>query len=260
MREKNKMLLKDRHYEEIYPRPLSDEPVVISSPVIAPEYVDIVGEYVSLEPQNAERHGDELFNASHNSSKALAIWDYLTYGPWPDVESYKTVLRTQSESFDPIFYAIRSHKTGCVCGQISFLDIQPQNGVIEIGHIWFSPDFQRTEGATEALYLALNYAMSVLGYRRMQWRCNALNKKSRAAAKRLGFRFEGIFYNHMTFKGQNRDTAWYSILDDEWPEVKNNISTWLKPENFDQNGEPRTSLSEVMEVRMPSIRYIEQGY
>jgi RimJ/RimL family protein N-acetyltransferase len=143
---------------------------------------------------------------------------------------------------------------GKACGQTSFLDIQPEHGVIEVGSIWFSLTLQRTRSATEAMYLMLRYAMDDLGYRRMQWRCNALNAASRAAARRLGFRFEGIFYNHMIFKGRNRDTAWYSILDDEWPEVRKIMERWLAPSNFDQDGKANTSLAALMEERGPSRR------
>src|SRR5215475_5021270 len=131
---------------------------------------------------------------------------------------------------------------------------QPENGVIEIGSIWFGLTLRRTRGATEALYLMLRHAMDDLGYRRMQWRCNALNAASRAAARRLGFRFEGIFYNHMSFKGRNRDTAWYSILDDEWPQVRALLEQWLSPSNFDQEGTARTSLAALMGQRGPSRR------
>ena len=151
-------------------------------------------------------------------------------------------------------YVDRPAEGGKACGQASFLDIQPENGVIEIGSIWFGLSFRRTRGATEALYLMLRYAMDDLGYRRMQWRCNALNAASRAAARRLGFRFEGIFYNHMIFKGRNRDTAWYSILDDEWPEVRDIIEQWLAPGNFARDGAARTSLTALMAQRGPSRR------
>jgi len=124
----------------------------------------------------------------------------------------------------------------------------------EIGSIWFGLTLRRTRSATESIYLMLRYAMDDLGYRRMQWRCNALNAASRVAARRLGFRFEGIFYNHMIFKGRNRDTAWYSILDDEWPEVRKIMERWLAPSNFDQDGMAKTSLAALMEKRGPSRR------
>jgi len=242
------------NFEQIYPRPLSGAPVTVPPPALVPARAALKGRYVTLEPQDPEKHAEELYISSHSTPDGYAIWDYLAYGPWPDVESYKVTLRSQSASFDPIFYSIRSHETGRVCGQASFLDIHAINGVTEIGHIWFAPELQRTSGATEALFLMLCYAMDDLGYRRMQWRCNALNAKSRAAARRLGFRFEGIFYNNLIFKGMNRDTAWYSILDDEWSEVREKISLWLAPENFEENGEVKSSLSGMMRERRPSLR------
>lgn len=240
--------------EQHFPRPLSDVDVVTPPPALVPSRIPLVGDYVTLEPQNAERHGDELYVAGHSSEDALKIWDYMTYGPWGNVESYRHTLRTQSSSFDPIFFTIRSNTTGLACGQASFLDINAQNGVIEIGHIWFGTALQKTPGGTEALFLMLQYAMGDLGYRRMQWRCNALNQRSRNAAKRLGFRFEGIFYNHLIFKGKNRDTAWYSILDDEWPEVREIVTGWLSSTNFDSTKTAKTSLSEMMQKRSESSR------
>ncbi|OED39370.1 hypothetical protein AB833_15670 [Chromatiales bacterium (ex Bugula neritina AB1)] len=245
-------------YEAIYPRPLSGDTVAVPPPALLPARIPLPGADVTLEPMDAAKHAADLYQASHGSEEALRIWDYLTYGPWPDLPSYQSYLRGQSASFDPVFYAIRSNKTGKCCGQASFLDNHAQNGVTEIGHIWFGPELQRTRGATEALFLMLKYAMSDLGYRRMQWRCNALNEKSRGAAKRLGFRFEGIFYNSLIFKGMNRDTAWYSILDDEWPEVKNKIESWLAPENFDASGAPLLSLRQLMEDRSPSTRRVDE--
>jgi RimJ/RimL family protein N-acetyltransferase len=146
-------------------------------------------------------------------------------------------------ALDRAFYAFCDPVTGQAVGMATYLDIQPKAGVIEIGAIWFAPDVARTRRATESLFLMLCYAMDDLGYRRMQWRCNALNTKSRAAAKRLGFRFEGIWFNHMVVKGRNRDTAWYSILDTEWPAIRQRIETWLDPVNFDAAGMQRRSLS-----------------
>ncbi len=235
--------------EQIYPRPLSGAQVAVLPPALVPGREPLVGKLVTLEPQHAAMHAAELFEAGHGSEEALRIWDYLTYGPWPDVSSYEATLRAQSSSFDPVFYTIRSNESNRACGQASFLDINAQNGVIEIGHIWFSPELQKTAAGTEVLYLLLCHAMDDLGYRRMQWRCNSLNEKSRNAARRLGFRFEGIFYNHLIFKGKNRDTAWYSILGDEWPQVKGIINSWLAPENFSEDRSPKTSLTELMSHR-----------
>ena len=208
-------------------------------------------------PQDAARHAADLFAAGHESDEALRIWDYLAYGPWASLDDYRATLRAQSASFDPIFYAVRPLDSERFEGQASYLDIDPPMGVIEIGHIWFGPRLARTRAATEALFLMIRHALDDLGYRRMHWRCNSQNEKSRQAARRLGFRFEGIFYNHMIFKGRNRDTAWYSILDDEWPEVRGILETWLDGANFDADGRARTSLYESMRQRRPVSRGVE---
>ena len=244
----------DSLHEEIFPRPLSGARIDVPPPALVPPRLTISGEHVTLEPLDPDRHAKELFEAGHSDEEALHIWDYMRYGPWPDLASYKTALRQQSASLDTIFYAIRPHEAAKVCGQASFLDIHPQDGVIEIGHIWFSPQLRRTRAATEALFLLLCQAMDDLGYRRMQWRCNALNENSRNAARRLGFRFEGICHNNLIFKGMNRDTAWYSILDNEWPEVRELIATWLSPDNFDPSGTAKSSLSQAMKQRQPGPR------
>jgi RimJ/RimL family protein N-acetyltransferase len=212
------------------------------------------GRYVELIAQDAAQHAADLYAAGHESEQALKTWDYLAYGPWASVEDYSATMRAQSATFDTIFYALRPLDSKRFEGQSSYLDINPQMGVIEIGHIWFGKGLVRTRAATEALYLMIRHAMDDLGYRRMHWRCNSLNEKSRQAARRLGFRFEGIFYNHMIFKGRNRDTAWYSILDDEWPEVGGILEAWLDEGNFNHQGEARTSLFEMMSQRAPSSR------
>jgi RimJ/RimL family protein N-acetyltransferase len=142
-----------------------------------------------------------------------------------------------------VFFAICDALTGEVFGMAAYWDSQPAFGVTEIAAVWFAPAFQRTSGATEAMYLMLAHAIDDLGYRRVQWRCNALNVKSRAAARRLGFRFEGIFFGNMVVKGRNRDTAWYSILDSEWPPIRASIAAWLDPANFDPAGRQRQALA-----------------
>jgi len=212
------------------------------------------GRYVELIAQDAAQHAADLYAAGHESEQALKTWDYLAYGPWSSVEDYSATMRAQSATFDTIFYALRPLDSKRFAGQSSYLDINPQMGVIEIGHIWFGKGLVRTRAATEALYLMIRHAMDDLDYRRMHWRCNSLNEKSRQAARRLGFRFEGIFCNHMIFKGRNRDTAWYSILDDEWPEVRGILEAWLDEGNFNHQGEARTSLFEMMSQRAPSSR------
>ncbi|MEM6463472.1 MAG: GNAT family protein [Pseudomonadota bacterium] len=236
-------------HEELYRRPLSGAPLKTWPKALVPPRKLLSGEWVTLEPQDASRHAHELFDATHQGEEADRIWDYMKYGPWTDFAAYEATLRQQSASLDPIFYAVRDHAIGTACGQAAFLDIRAEHGAIEIGHIWFSTALQRTRAATQALFLLLCHAMDDLGYRRMQWRCNALNAKSRAAARRLGFHFEGIIYNHVIIKGMNRDTACYSILDNEWPETRNLIAEWLKPANFDGDGKARSSLSELMAER-----------
>lgn len=235
--------------EQCYPRPLSDAPVTELPSSLVPSRSDIRGRYVELIPQNAGVHAADLYAAGHDNDDALRIWDYMNYGPWPSVEAYEATLRSQTSSFDTIFFTIRSLETGKISGQTSFLDINPLMGVIEIGHIWFSPELQRTRAATEALYLMIKHAMDDLKYRRMEWRCNAKNNKSRLAAGRFGYRFEGVFYNHMISKGKNRDTAWYSILDNEWPEAREILERWLDEANFDEEGTAKTSLREQMQKR-----------
>ena len=240
--------------ESPFPRTVTGAKVERLPSAMMPSRSVISGRYVQLEPLSAGRHAAELYGASHGSEEALRIWTYLPTGPWPSLEAYTAALREQSAAFDRVFYALRPGEGGPVAGQASYLDIHPQNGVIEIGSIWFGSTLRRTRAATEALYLLIRYAMDDLGYRRMQWRCNALNAKSRSAARRLGFRFEGVFHNHLIFKGRNRDTAWYSILDDEWPEVRDLIAAWLEDFNFDGAGRARTSLADTMRDRRPSRR------
>lgn len=244
----------DPPLEQPYPRPLSGAPVENPPPALIPSRAPLRGRHVELVAQNAALHAADLFAAGHESEQALRTWDYLAYGPWASVEDYRAILRRQSAAFDTIFYALRPLDQQRFEGQTSYLDIDPLMGVIEIGHIWFGPRLARTRAATEALYLMIRHAMDDLGYRRLHWRCNSLNEKSRQAARRLGFRFEGVFYNHMMFKGKNRDTAWYSILDDEWPEVRGILESWLEDANFDDNDQARSSLFEMMSDRSPSRR------
>lgn len=240
--------------ENPYPRPLSGEHVDRLPSARIPSRAPLKGKHVELVAQDAALHADDLYDAGHGSDAALRIWDYLPEGPWADKTEYRAKIRQQSATLDRIYYAIRPLTSERFCGQSTFMDIDAQSGVIEIGYIWFGLELQGTTAATESLYLMIRHAMDDLGYRRMQWRCNALNGKSRQAARRLGFRFEGVFYNHMIFKGKNRDTAWYSILDDEWPEVRQILEAWLDDSNFNENGSAKTSLYETMMNRAPGRR------
>ena len=223
-------------------RRINNDPVTLP-PAMMPARSVLTGNMVRLEPIDPARHTAALYRAGHATEAARQSWAFLPWGPFPSEGAMQAQLRDFAAAQDRVFYAICDLATGEAVGKATYLDIQPTSGVIEIGGIWFAPGFARSRGATEALFLMLSYAMDDLGYRRMQWRCNALNEKSRAAARRLGYRFEGIWFNHMIVKERNRDTAWYSILDIEWPAVRTAIKTWLDPENFDAAGLQRRSLS-----------------
>jgi RimJ/RimL family protein N-acetyltransferase len=208
----------------------------------APEPRQLQGTLVLLEPLDPDRHSKPLYEVSHETDEAKRIWTYLPDGPFEDFASFDKWIRRIVVERDRLFFSFRDKDTDRLGGLATYLDIRPEMGSIEVGYIWFAPFLQRTRQATEALFLMLSYAFDELQYRRMQWRCNALNDKSRAAALRLGFTFEGIFYQHMVVKGCNRDTAWYSILDHEWPRIRRNFERWLAPSNFDAEGRQVESL------------------
>jgi RimJ/RimL family protein N-acetyltransferase len=235
--------------EAVFSRPVNSNPVNFSTRAF-PERRVLTGSVVQLEPLDPVRHGDALYRAGHDNDAALRSWEYLPWGPFPSEDAMREQFRKFAASPDLVYFAICDRTTSEAFGKATYLDIHPEAGAIEIGGIWFAPKYQRTLAATEAIFLLLAYAMDDLGYRRMQWRCNARNAKSRAAARRLGFRFEGIWFNHMIVKGLNRDTAWYSILDSEWPAVRASIRAWLDAANFNAAGNQQKSLSSMTaEVR-----------
>ena len=187
--------------EQPFPRPLLDRAITNAPSGLVPSRSPLNGRFIRLEPLDPAIHSDDLYQAGHGSANALRIWDYLPHGPWNDPQAFAAHLRVQAADLDQIRFALIPQSTGKASGMASYMDIHPRDGVIEIGGIWFCPGLQRTRAATEALFLLLSYAMDDLRYRRMQWRCNLFNTKSRTAARRLGFRFEGIFYNHQILKG-----------------------------------------------------------
>jgi RimJ/RimL family protein N-acetyltransferase len=170
----------------------------------------------------------------------------MPYGPFTSFEKFNLWLVDIAKKNDPLFYSLINKKNNVVVGLASYLRINQDQGVIEVGHIHFSPNLQRTAMATEIMFLMMLRAFEELGYRRYEWKCDALNEKSRKAALRLGFTFEGIFRQAAIYKGRNRDTAWYSITDSEWPQLKRAFTSWLKPSNFDAQGHQRMSLSEML--------------
>lgn len=224
-------------------RTISGMSVEVPPSCKGPERRPLEGPRVVLEPFEAERHSEGLYSASHQDQEAKRVWTFLPDGPFEQLGSFTQWAMRMTMEPDRLVYAIRDKKADRLGGMAMYLDIRATHGSIEIGYIWFAPFLQRSPQATEALFLMLRHAFDTLLYRRMQWRCNALNEKSRAAAVRLGFTLEGIFYQHMVVKGCNRDTAWYSILDHEWPRLRRNFEYWLAPTNFDDHGRQISSLT-----------------
>ena len=203
----------------------------------------IVGAYCTLEPLSPEAHSTQLFEA-YCQDKTGANWTYLPYGPFQESEYFHAWVVDQSETPDPLFFAVVDTLSQAAVGIVSFMRITPGMGSIEIGHIHFSPKLQGTAAATEALYLMLKHIFN-LGYRRCEWKCNALNEASRNSAIRLGFTFEGVFRQAGVIKGRNRDTAWFSMLNHEWPALDQTFKAWLAPENFSSTGSQKQRLSEL---------------
>lgn len=212
-------------------------------PAQAPEHRILLGERVRLEPVDPGRCAQELFVAGHGHGSEPDVWRYLPYGPFADVGELRGWLDARARSRDPLFLTVIDLATGRAGGVVSFLRPEPAHGSVEIGHIWFGADLQRTPQATEVIFLLASHAFEDLGNRRLEWKCNAANARSRRAAQRFGFSYEGVFRQHMIVKGRNRDTAWYSMLDSEWPAARSAFQTWLDPANFDADGRQRTSLA-----------------
>ncbi len=206
----------------------------------------MTGRYCRVEPLDPDRHDRDLFEAFH-ADREDRIWTYLPYGPFHDSESLSAWLEQICRGNDPKFHAVIESGTGKAAGITSYLNIKPSTGVIEVGHINYSPALQRRPAGTEAMFLMMNRVFSELGYRRYEWKCDALNARSRRAALRLGFRFEGVFRHATIYKGRNRDTAWFSIIDSEWPAVERAFSQWLAPANFDLLGRQKLALAKLIE-------------
>ena len=231
------------------PSPASLQPVGFPvpgwTPRPLPSGATLSGRFCRIEALDAARHGDELFEAF--SADDGRMWTYMPYGPFAARADYQAWLAQYAPSRDPLFHAIVDAASGKAVGVASYLRIDPANGCIEVGHIALSPRLQRTAAATEAMYLMMRQAFQ-LGYRRYEWKCDALNAPSRAAAVRLGFSFEGIFRQAVVVKGRNRDTAWFSVIDREWPALAAAFEAWLAPDNFDTEGRQRRSLASLRET------------
>jgi RimJ/RimL family protein N-acetyltransferase len=207
-----------------------------------PGPVVLTGRYGRVEKLDPARHGVGLWNAMKVEP---TLWDYMPYGPFDSADQFQAWLSERAPLADPYVYAVIA-PDGRALGLAALMSIRPEMGVIEVGHIAYSPALQRTPLGTEAQYLLARHAFETLGYRRYEWKCNALNAASRRAAERYGFTFEGIFRQHMIVKGKNRDTAWFSIVDFEWPTRKTAFERWLAPENFDAQGRQKASLASLM--------------
>jgi RimJ/RimL family protein N-acetyltransferase len=210
-------------------------------PAKRPERVTLPGRAVTLVPLNAQAHADSLFHKA-NGGERDRVWTYLFDGPYADPQVFKASLAAKAQSEDPLFFAIIDNASGEAVGYQTFLRIEPAHRVIEVGNILYTPAMQRTIGATEAQYLFAAHVFDELGYRRYEWKCNNLNAPSKRAALRYGFSFEGVFRQHMIVKGRNRDTAWFAMLDSEWPRRREAFQRWLDPGNFDTAGRQKVSL------------------
>ena len=216
-------------------------PPVDPAPRPLPARMPLRGTHVVLEPLH-RRHAPELWDAARG---AEASWAYMSYGPFPTEEAMTAYVAEFASGHDPMAWAVRPIATGVASGWITLMDMQPRNAAIELGNIWFAPRMQRTRAATEAMFLLLRLAADDLGYRRLVWKCNALNAPSVRAAERLGFTAEGVLRAHMVSKGRRRDTAMFSILADEWPTRRDAILAWLAPGNTEPDGTARRSLAEL---------------
>lgn len=199
-----------------------------------PPHIPLQGQSVRMEPI-APHHAADLFAAFSADSQG-AIWRFLPYGPFATLPEFEAWMAQTVFTKDPQFYVFIPETTGKAAGMAALMRLAPDHGVVEVGHITMAPGLQRTVAATQGLYLLMNLCMSDLGYRRFEWKCNALNLASRRAAERYGFTFEGVFRQSNVFKGRNRDTAWFAFLDSEWPAIQRGFAAWLDPSNFDDQG------------------------
>jgi RimJ/RimL family protein N-acetyltransferase len=226
------------------PEPGTGRPVgkpVDAKPAPRPQPVVLRGRFGRVEKLEP-RHAADLWQATKGDD---TLWSYMGYGPFADEPAFLAWVRERAALADPYAYAVID-ADGRAIGIATLMEIRPAMRVIEVGHIVYSPPLQRTPLATEAQYLLARYVFEELGYRRYEWKCNALNAPSRRAAERFGFTFEGVFRQHLIVKGRNRDTAWFSMLDSEWPARKAAFERWLAPENFDAAGRQKTSLAALM--------------
>lgn len=211
------------------------------TPPPRPEGATLTGQYVQLERMDPDVHAADLFRAYSGHD---GVWDYLPYGPFSSASGYHRWAKDVASGNDPMFYVLRNLETGHCGGVASYLRITPEAGSIEVGHINLSPEIAGSRASTEAMYLMMDWAFRA-GYRRYEWKCDALNIPSRRAAQRLGFSYEGIFRQATVYRQRNRDTAWFAIIDAEWPALREAYAAWLAPRNFDAGGRQKERLADL---------------
>jgi RimJ/RimL family protein N-acetyltransferase len=211
------------------------------TPPPRPEGATLTGHYVQLERMDPDVHAADLFRAYSGHD---GVWDYLPYGPFSSASGYHSWAKDVASGNDPMFYVLRNLETGHCGGVASYLRITPEAGSIEVGHINLSPEIAGSRASTEAMYLMMDWAFRA-GYRRYEWKCDALNIPSRRAAQRLGFSYEGIFRQATVYRQRNRDTAWFAIIDAEWPALREAYAAWLAPRNFDAGGRQKERLADL---------------
>lgn len=224
---------------------MADRPVgesVSTEPALRPDGRILPGSVVTLVKLTSQ-HATDLYPLIHGDENAH-VWTYLFEGPFHTQDSFQAMIDAKAQSEDPFFYAILDNATQKPVGYASLMRIEPQHRVIEVGNVMYTPVLQRSKAATETMYLLAKHAFDDLGYRRYEWKCNNLNAPSKRAAERLGFTFEGVFRQHIITKGRNRDTAWFSMLDKEWPAVKQGFEIWLADSNFDEDQKQKATLQQ----------------
>lgn len=220
-------------------------------PARPPGRIALEGRYVVVRPVDAADDAESLFEESHPPRGDAGLWTYMPTGPYRDAGDLREGLAAAERLDDPLFFSLVPRPGDRPAGVASYMRITPEHGVIEVGGIWFGASLRRSTAATEAIYLMAAHAFDELGYRRLEWKCDALNRASRRAAERFGFRFEGLFRRHMVVKGRNRDTAWYAITDEQWPAIAGAFRAWLAPVNFDAGGRQRRALAELIAAARP---------
>lgn len=220
-----------------------------------PDGQTLQGRSCRIERLDAARHAGQLY-AAFATAPDGRDWTYMMSGPFPDAASYRHQAEQMQATQDPLHHAVIDLASGEAIGTLALMRIEPAHGVIEVGHIALSAHLKRSRMATEAHYLLMRHVFEDLGYRRYEWKCDSLNAPSRAAAQRLGFRFEGVFRQAIVYRGRSRDTAWFSIIDSEWPALRRAFEQWLDDENFDTRGQQRQSLSALTRAALTPVNAV----